>query len=695
MSLIKVNHVEFSYPHTNRKILDGIDFEINEGEYVALVGFNGSGKSTFLRVISGFLEPTGGTVEFADNLRPGIVFQQPKEQIVAGVVERDTSFGPDNLRCGKHEKELRTIESLSVVSILDKAFNRTFELSLGQTQRLAFSGILALFPHILILDEVTSMIDCDARMQLMEFISNWHSKGHTILHVTHDLDEALRADRVIVLEEGKITGDMNKSEFEKNTQLLERLFGKEYEYGEKSAGKEVVLKVENAGFEYDGFKVFSSVSFELKKGTLVSITGPSGCGKSTLFECLAGLKSLTSGKILAASRPVLSLQESEAALFEPFAADDVAFGPSNKGMKGRELYSTVKKSMDLVGLDYKKFGNCSTFNLSGGEKRKLSIAGIIAMNEDIMIFDEPTAGADSISRKNILLMLKNLARSGKTVLYSTHRNEEADVADVSLKWNDLFAETEKSEFENLPEVKLLSNASLLDKISGISRAFISPPKIEPSPVSRLNAGVKTLLFSVLFIVSLIEFNPWLSFAMVGVNFLYALLARFPLKRFFIAFSRLLPWVLIFVILEMVFVRSYEGDIIYMTWNSFVITDRKINFIYKTVARAASMILIVSTYIYSTNEQQVMNGVSAMLKPLALLKVPVRYAVIIIGIFLRFVPLLLDELSGIIKTQLIRGALSSAKGLKKIKLLIPVFVPLVLQTFRKAQYLADALTARYF
>ena len=146
---------------------------------------------------------------------------------------------------------------------------------------------------------------------------------------------------------------------------------------------------------------------------------------------------------------------------------------------------------------------------------------------------------------------------------------------------------------------------------------------------------------------------------------------------------------------MVFVRSYDGDIIYMTWNSFVITDRKINFIYKTVARAASMILIVSTYIYSTNEQQVMNGVSAMLKPLALLKVPVRYAVIIIGIFLRFVPLLLDELSGIIKTQLIRGALSSAKGLKKIKLLIPVFVPLVLQTFRKAQYLADALTARYF
>ncbi len=78
-----------------------------------------------------------------------------------------------------------------------------------------------------------------------------------------------------------------------------------------------------------------------------------------------------------------------------------------------------------------------------------------------------------------------------------------------------------------------------------------------------------------------------------------------------------------------------------------------------------------------------------------MKVPVRYAVIIIGIFLRFVPLLLDELSGIIKTQLIRGALSSAKGLKKIKLLIPVFVPLVLQTFRKAQYLADALTARYF
>ena len=112
-------------------------------------------------------------------------------------------------------------------------------------------------------------------------------------------------------------------------------------------------------------------------------------------------------------------------------------------------------------------------------------------------------------------------------------------------------------------------------------------------------------------------------------------------------------------------------------------------------RAPSIIITLGTFIFSTDERQIMDGISAFLTPLALIKIPVRYFVLTMGIMFRFVPLLIDELSGIIKTQLIRGAFSSARGLGKVKMLIPLFVPLILQTFRKSQTLADALTARYF
>ena len=126
-----------------------------------------------------------------------------------------------------------------------------------------------------------------------------------------------------------------------------------------------------------------------------------------------------------------------------------------------------------------------------------------------------------------------------------------------------------------------------------------------------------------------------------------------------------------------------------------LTRGKIENTLKIFVRAPAILTILGTYIYTTSEREIMDGISGLLKPLAMIKIPVRYFVLVIGIMFRFIPLLLDELSGIIKTQLIRGAFDGKKGFAKLKILIPLFVPLILQTFRKSQYLADALTARYF
>lgn len=708
LMLLSLENVSYSYPHSEKKALRSVTVSIQQGEYIAVLGCNGSGKSTLARLMAGFFEPSEGTVRKQEGLRPGIVFQQPKEQIVAGIVERDTAFGPQNLSFSKDEIELRTIECLSVVSLADKAFCRTLELSLGQTQRLAFSGILALFPDLLILDEVTAMLDPEAKNRLLEFIGRWNRKGHAVVHVTHDLDEAMKASRIIVMDGGAAAFDGTRQEFAADRRVFESVFGQDAEYTSFACCKqahfesaETALKVSGLSFCYGSFDVFKEISFGLKKGTLTALTGPSGCGKSTLFECLAGLKKACAGTAEASSRPVLALQESEASLFEPYAADDVAFGPKNRNVCGKELLARVKGAMELSGLPYSEFANRATFSLSGGEKRKLSIAGLIALDSSILIFDEPTAGLDPASRKKIISALRSLAESGKTVLFSTHRIQEAAAADVHLRWEELlahknsllcFAEEKEA---GLKKMELIKNASLLGGIARAASVFTAPAKIPSSVISSLPAAAKMILFLALFAVSLSVTPLWACVLMILVNGLYAAAARLPFSKPLMAVARLFPWIVLFSLMGIFLFPVYEGDTILFSWKMIVVTRTKLLLFARSFFHSVSALFAIGTFIFSTDERQIMDGFSFVLRPLAVLKIPVRYAVISAGIMFRFVPLLLEELSGIIKTQIIRGAFADARGIKKIKMMLPVFVPLVLQTVRKAQCLADALTARYF
>lgn len=740
MSLLKISDASYSYPHSKTNALENLNIQIEKGEYIALLGTNGSGKSTLARMMAMFFEPDTGTVELKKDVLPGIVFQQPKEQIVAGIVERDTAFGPQNLNISKSEIELRTIECLSVVGLADRALDRTFELSLGQTQRLAFSGILALFPDFLILDECTAMLDPSARNEILQLVDGWNRKGYTVIHITHDLSETLHAKRVLVLEKGHLIFDDSVENFMKSPNVLNKIFCDDsYLYKRNNffdnpptqnssllQKKEDALQVKNISFSWQERKVFENLSFSLKKGTLTSLTGPSGCGKSTLFECLAGLQNISSGEIYALNRPSLALQESEAALFESFAGDDVAFGPLNNGVSGKELLLRVKNSMEMVGLPYKEFANRQTFNLSGGEKRKLSLAGIIALDSDIMIFDEPTSALDSYSKKIVLQSLRRLADEGKTVLFSTHRLEEANIADVQLSWSDLISSgaqeilCEQKNFSAKPQISAeqkipneqkkssvsdsitspklkkmdaMENTKILKTLRKTSQALISPAKIPLSPVSVLPALLKTILFLSIFTVSIVVRPVFLCAILFAVNILYGILAFYPPKKFFSAIKALLPWILIFAIIEILFFEL-DGNILFQ-WKKFVITDTKLQAISKIFLRAASLILCVGTFIYTTNERQILDGISLLLKPLSLIKIPVRYAVLVVGIIFRFIPILIEEFSGIIKTQIVRGAFGKAKGFKKLKILIPLFVPLLLQSFRKAEHLSEALTARYF
>lgn len=700
MSLVEISNASFKYPQNKKLTLSDINLNINRGEFIALTGLNGSGKSTLARMLAGFFKPDSGQIKLQDGVLPGIVFQQPKEQIVAAVVERDTAFGPQNLNMTRSEIELRTIECLSVVDLTEKALSGTYELSLGQTQRLAFSGILALFPDMLILDEVTAMLDPAARDELNAFIRQWNERGCTVVHVTHDADEALAAGRVIVLDEGKIIYDGTSDEFKKSGEVYDRIFGDSC-LDELASGKnpsaeknEPALCVKNISFSYRNSPVFSGLNFSLPKGSLVSLTGPSGCGKSTLFECLAGLAEVTEGSIHASSRPALALQESEASLFERYAADDVAFGPRNRNVQGKVLLQRVKKSMELAGLPYSRYANRGTFYLSGGEKRKLSIASLIALDEDILIFDEPTSALDCTSRKTVLKTLRQLADEGKTVLFSTHRIEEEQIADINLKWEDLCRKPEVQETE-LPALKVHKNAGVIQSLKNTAAAFSAPAKLPHSPVAAFPPVLKLILYTAILTVSIFTGNIMCSAVMLGVSILYSLLARYPLKKPLKALKTLLPVILIFAVLQFIFYPLGEGDKILWEKAVFVITDRKLLFALRMLIRTGSAIFATGTFLYTTREREILDALSIILKPLALIKIPVRYFILVVAVIFRFMPLLLDEFTGIVKTQIVRGAFSNARGLKKAKVIAGVFLPLLFQSFRKAQFLADALTARYF
>lgn len=197
--------------------LNGIDLTIKKGEFVAVIGHNGSGKSTLAKHFNGILIPASGDV-FVDGIntkdtdkmweirqRAGMVFQNPDNQIVATIVEEDVAFGPENLGIPPVEIRKRVNESLEAVNMIEYSNHGPHLLSGGQKQRVAIAGVLAMKPHCIILDEPTAMLDPSGRKEVIDTVKRLNSdEGITIVLITHFMEEAVDADRVVVMENGQI-----------------------------------------------------------------------------------------------------------------------------------------------------------------------------------------------------------------------------------------------------------------------------------------------------------------------------------------------------------------------------------------------------------------------------------------------------------------------------------------------------------
>ena len=711
---VSVKHLCFSYENAPEPAVQDVSFEMEFGSYTAIAGVNGSGKSTTARIIAGLLQPSGGTVKIASGLKTGFVFQSPKDQLICGVIARDTAFGPQCQSLPASEIELRTIESLKSTGMLDYAMHKSMFLSLGQTQKAALSGILAINPDILILDESVSMLDPKSREEIFTFLDMLHKKKRTILHITHDSDAISRAKDIIVMNGGKIIWKGNSSSFfaDKTGSVYRSVFGTPLEnrscFQNKTQNRpaqEILLKAENISFSYGTHAVLKNISFSLKRGTLTALTGASGSGKTTLLEILAGLKKQDGGTVRSADKPLLCQQNSDAALFEAFAADDVAFGPRNSGIKGKELLECVKTAMNRVNLPFEEFASKQTNCLSGGQKRRLSVAGIIAMKGDILLFDEPSAGLDGAAKYTVMHLLRSLAESGKTVLFTTHHYDEAQFADTSitLEKAGLIAPDFSPEEENkadgqktvLTEQKPSAGIFSPEYFSKMLDS-LSENQAEQKRLQKLPAVIKYILFIALFAVSVAVQPVSLCAALLPVTILYALCSCCPAKKLFRSLIKILPFLLFFCILQMIFAPASADDTVFLPYKYFFVTAGKLWQCLKIILHTECALCCICAFSSSATENDILKGFSDLLAPLRLLKIPVKYPVILMEIIFRFIPLLLDEAISIIKIQLVRGGLKDEKGFfGKIRAIIPLIVPLIIQTVRRAEILADAMTVRGF
>jgi len=268
--IIKTENLGFTYEDGEEKLarqdampaLKNVNISIAEGEYVAVLGHNGSGKSTFAKLLNLILTPTVGKIyidgrdvtspDFSEDdvfeirKKVGMVFQNPDNQLVATVVEEDVAFGPENLGLPREEIRRRVVESLCLVDMQEYAHHAPHKLSGGQKQRVAIAGIIAMKPRVIIFDESTAMLDPLGRREVVGIMERLNrEEGITIINITHYMEEAAKADRVIVINDGSVALDGTAREVFSRVDELHSMGL------ESPQGVELVLQLHKMGMDID------------------------------------------------------------------------------------------------------------------------------------------------------------------------------------------------------------------------------------------------------------------------------------------------------------------------------------------------------------------------------------------------------------------------------------------------------------
>ena len=504
--MIRAEQVRFQYKKwdvdgnviATEEILKGVDITIKKGEFIALLGRNGSGKTTFSKQLNAILRPSEGTVTVdemgtkdADKLydirqRVGMVFQNPDNQMVAASVEEEVAFGPENLGMESDTIVARVKQALEQVRMWKRRKTAPNHLSGGQKQRIAIAGILAMHPDYIVLDEPTAMLDPKGRKEVMEALQRLNQEQEmTVILITHDMEEAALASRVILLADGQMRFDGRPEKFFGADVLLAEM-GMEapLSYRVQQAMGSAANLQSGAGEKRDKCKIdaldifekdkdllslqhvsyiyspgtayekvaLDDVSLSLGKGEIVGLAGHTGSGKSTMIQLLNGLLKPTGGTVTfegkdihakgysgnyLRSRVGMVFQYPEHQMICDTVWEDVAFGPGKQGLTEEACNARVEEALRFVDLP-EKYYQASPLQLSGGQKRRVAIAGVLAMHPEYIILDEPAAGLDAEGKREIFDRIRRMSREqGIGVLLVSHSMEDlAEYADRIIVLDD-------------------------------------------------------------------------------------------------------------------------------------------------------------------------------------------------------------------------------------------------------------------
>lgn len=534
--MIRAEQVRFQYKKRDvdgnviatEEILKGVDLTIKKGEFIALLGRNGSGKTTFSKQLNAILRPSEGTVTVdemgtrdAEKLydirqHVGMVFQNPDNQMVAANVEEEVAFGPENLGMESDTIVARVKQALEQVRMWKRRKTAPNHLSGGQKQRIAIAGILAMHPDYIVLDEPTAMLDPKGRKEVMEALQRLNQEQEmTVILITHDMEEAALAGRVILLADGQVRFDGTPEDFFGEDALLAEMgmeaplsyrvrklidsdvfekkigdarveeatidkrekvaeydkTGREWEASSELVDKkknkkaeaetdeknQALLSLQHVSYIYSPGTAYEKVALDdvnlsLGKGEIVGLAGHTGSGKSTMIQLLNGLLKPTSGIVTFEGKDIhakgysgnylrskvgMVFQYPEHQMICDTVWEDVAFGPSKQGLTGETCETRVEEALRFVDLP-EKYYQASPLQLSGGQKRRVAIAGALAMHPEYIILDEPAAGLDAAGKREIFDRIRRMSREqGIGVLLVSHSMEDlAEYADRIIVLDD-------------------------------------------------------------------------------------------------------------------------------------------------------------------------------------------------------------------------------------------------------------------
>lgn len=446
---VEAVEVSFRYPGATADALRGVSLRIDAGEFVAVVGPNGSGKSTLARLLAGMAQPTAGAIE--RHGAPGlgqiggtaVIFQRPETQVLGVRVRDDVLWG---LQAGHGLDPESLLERVGLGGMTDR---ETSTLSGGELQRLAVAAALARRPRLLISDESTAMVDLEGRRQLVGLLARLSAEdGIAVLHVTHRDEEAAVAHRVIALDHGRVVDHVPHPPAaigpsirrEPGSPLL-RLEGISHTYSPGTPWAQPALH---------------EIDLTIGRGQSLLVLGHNGSGKSTLAWIIAGLIVPSEGQATLDGMPIsdaagqvsLSFQHPRLQLLRATVGSDIV------SASGRPE-SEVDVALQAVGLD-PGLADRPVDQLSGGQLRRVALAGLLAGRPKVLVLDEPFAGLDTAARRSLIAMLSRLRdQRGLTLVLVSHDVEGADeLVDraVVLQRGRVVADVGRHEVEHLDEL---------------------------------------------------------------------------------------------------------------------------------------------------------------------------------------------------------------------------------------------------